>query len=329
MLDNGQINFEILNNGVVVDGLNSSILTEQYFEKLWASGISAINFTVGRFDHSLSSCIRHIAEIYSIVNSINRATICRTSDDIKNAKKNQRVGVILGFQDISPLEGDLNLLPIYRQLGVKIVQPTYNFHSLAGDGVKEVVDRGITDFGKEMVSFLNHLGLLIDLSHVGNQTILGVVESTNQPVACTHSNCYELAPVDQNKPDHIIKAIADTGGFIGVTAFPRLLQGNPPTLSHLLDHIDYIVKLVGIDHVAWSSDFNEGWLEVEWRRQLLIEIDGEILEFPVGFQSCVDLPKMINLLFQRGYSKSDVEKIMGGNFLRVLNQVEAAGSAYK
>jgi len=311
---------EIHKKAIVIDGLNASVMDKEYFQKMLLGGVTATNYTVAMM-HNLSETCKGISNMYKLISDSDEAMLIETHDDIIKAKKEKKVGIILGFQNTAPLEGDLNLLKIYHRLGVRIIQLTYHYKNLVGDGAAEKKDGGLSYFGEGLIKRMNKLGIVVDLAHVGKNTALEAIEISEDPVIASHSNAYSLVPTYQNKEDEVIKAIAEKGGVIGATLFPRLLGKEKATIEDFLNHIDYMVNLVGVDHVGIGSDFAEGWAENPSLRKKLLEIDGTIYVYPEGIESITKFPNITAGLLSRGYSEEEVEKIIGDNFLRVFRKV--------
>jgi len=310
---------ELYRRAIVIDALNASIMDEDYFQKMQQGGVTTINYTVG-MNQNLSETVKRIAVLYRQIENSKVAALVESTADIRKAKQEGQVGIILGFQNVGPLEVDLSLLPIYHRLGVRIIQLTYHFRDVCGDGCKEPANSGLSLFGAELIKRMNDMGMVVDLAHVGERTCLDAIKVSRYPAIASHSNVYSRVPTHQNKRDGTIKALAEKGGVIGITGFPRLLEPNP-TLDILLDHVDYVAQLVGIDHVGIGLDFAEGWPDSPVHRKRLLEIDGQIYDWPEGIETVSKWPNITQGLVARGYSDDDVEKIVGGNFLRVFEQV--------
>jgi membrane dipeptidase len=165
--------------------------------------------------------------------------------------------------------------------------------------------------------------MVVDVAHVGRQSVLEAVETSEDPVIASHSNPRALVDAFQNKTDEEIKAMAENGGVIGVTAFPRLLGKDPDKISldNLLDCIDYVVELVGANHVGIGLDFAEGWAEYPPSRMSLMKIDGRIYIYPREIDTVTKFPNITEGLIGRGYSDAETKKILGENFLRVFKKV--------
>jgi len=304
---------------IVIDALNASIMDEEYFQKMQQGRVTVINYTVG-MNQNLSETVKRIAVLYRQIENSKVATLIESTADIRRAKQEGKVGIILGFQNVGPLEVDLSLLRIYYRLGVRIIQLTYHFRDVCGDGCKEPANSGLSLFGAELIKRMNDMGLVVDLAHVGEAACLDAIEASRHPVIASHSNPWALNPTYQNKRDDTIKALAEKGGVIGITGFPRLLEPDP-TLDMLLDYVDYAVQLVGIDHVGIGLDFAEGWPDSPFHRKRLLEIDGQIYDWPEGIETVSKWPNITRGLVSRGYSDDEIAKIVGGNFMRVFEQV--------
>ncbi|MBI3942874.1 MAG: membrane dipeptidase, partial [Chloroflexi bacterium] len=212
---------------------------------------------------------------------------------------------------------------------VRIIQITYNEGNYAGAGCLESTDWGLSRFGMDLIDEMNRLGLLIDLSHVGYRTSMEAIEASQQPVAFTHANPRALCENPRNKTDEQLLAVARKGGVIGANIFPPFLaKGSQATIEDFVDAIDYMVRLVGIDHVAIGTDFTEDQPEAWFRwllmrrgnRKQIIPLDYPIIN-PEGIRSAAEFPNITRALLKRGYANADVKKIMGENLLRVFQTV--------
>jgi len=308
---------------IIVDSLNASVMSDEYFKKLQKSGVTAINYTIAMM-HNMSETVKRILDMQDLIADENKTVLLgTTAEDIVRAKQDGKTAILLGFQNIQPLENDLRLLKLYHHLGVRIIQLSYHFRNAAADGGGERIDSGLSLFGILLVKEMNRLGIVVDLAHVGKQSVLGAVEASEDPVIASHSNPRSLVDAHQNKTDEEVKAIAEKGGVVGVTAFPRLISKDPDkcTLDDLLDCIDYVDKLVGVNHVGIGLDFAEGWAEYPPTRMTLIKIDKRIYTYPRGIETVTDFPNITKGLVERGYSDTEIKKILGENFLRIFRKV--------
>jgi membrane dipeptidase len=308
---------------VIVDSLNASIMSDEYFKKLQKGGVTATNYTIAMM-HNMSETVKRILDMQDLVAGESETVVLATSvEDIARAKLEGKTAIMLGFQNIQPLENDLRPLKLYHYLGVRIIQLSYHFRNAAADGGGERMDSGLSLFGISLVKEMNRLGIVVDLAHVGKQSVLEAADTSEDPVIASHSNPRALVDAYQNKMDEEIKAIAEKGGIIGVTAFPRLVSKDPDkcTLDDLLDCIDYIVKLVGANHVGVGLDLAEGWADYPPTRMSLMKIDKRIYTWPRGIETVTDFPNITKGLVGRGYSDTEIRKILGENFLRVFKKV--------
>jgi len=230
--------------------------------------------------------------------------LATSATDIERAKREGRVAAILGLEGAEPLEGDLGVLRMLHRLGVRVVGLTWNRRNQAADGVNEA--GGLTNFGVALVRELNRLGMVIDVAHLAPAGVRDVLELSEAPVIASHANAYALCPHRRNLTDEQLEAIAAKGGVVGVTFVPRFVAegGEGASLGRLLDHIDHVAKVAGIDHVGLGSDF-----------------DGFADRPMAGLEDVTKLPNVTAGLLGRGYSPAEVQKVLGGNFLRVFREV--------
>lgn len=227
--------------------------------------------------------------------------------DVERAKAEDKVAAILGIEGAESLEGDLGLLRMFHRLGVRLLTVAWSRRNQAADGVYEVrTAGGLTRFGVQLVEECNKLGIILDISHLAPAGVQDVLKISSAPVVASHSNAYALCPNPRNLNDEQLVALADKGGVVGVTFVPAFIteKREDASLERLLDHIDHIVSVVGIDHVGLGSDF-----------------DGFSPPPPVGLEDVTCMPNITAGLVTRGYSPEDVGKVLGGNFLRVFRQV--------
>jgi len=311
----------------VIDGLNTSRWgSETVYRSLRDGGVTAINATLAiweDFEPALQN-ITHWLDWFEQYPRFIRPV--RTVEDIKAAKEERRSGVIFGWQNATPVGDKLDRLRLFRELGVRIIQLTYNDRNLLGSGCAEPADDGLTPFGRDAVREMNRLGILIDLSHVGDRTALDAIEHSAKPVAFTHANARSQHDHPRNKTDDAIRLLVEKGGVIGANAWPRFFpNGFDSTLDDHLDAIDYLVNLAGIDHVGIGTDFCQDQPR-SWFDQLGAYAP-QITEEYRHLRGLKDPTEMVNVatgLLGRGYREDDVRKILGGNFLRLFDEVWAA-----
>jgi membrane dipeptidase len=278
--------------------------------------------------------------------------LATTAEDVRRASADGKIAALMGLEGGYAIDEKIENVRRYYDLGVRYMSPAWSVSTSwagsSGDAIGE--SRGLNDFGKQVVREMNRLGMMVDVSHVSDKTFWDIVNTSTKPVVATHSGCRAITNVPRNLTDDMIVALANTGGVVNVIFYPEHIepgwsekkkkidaeiaplverasaeeQGNvaqkklardrvrsqeylkrlpPVSVSRIVDHIDHIVKLVGIDHVGIGSDF-----------------DG-VQAVPADMTSVADLPNLTKELLKRGYSESDVDKILGGNMLRVMKEV--------
>jgi len=252
-----------------------------------------------------------------------------SAPDLKRVKKSGKIGVILGLQNSEHFRRPEDV-DLFRGLGQRVSQLTYNARNLIGNGSTERRDEGISDFGISIIERMNKAGMAVDVSHCGDRTTLDAFEISKKPVLITHSNCRALVPGHPRlKTDEAIKKVGENGSVIGITAVRMFVKGDEPTtIEHVLDHFDHVKKLIGPQHLGVGSDidlYGYDAMPPELNKQLRASYKGSY-----GFREKLDIeglnhPKrMFDLtdgLIRRKYSDSEIEGILGGNFERVLTTI--------
>ena len=320
------------NDSIVFDALNvSNWDSAAVFDSLDAGGVTGINATVAIWEGFSETMDNLAGWVHRFERYSDTLTQARTVADILQAKEQGKVGVTLGWQNASPIENDINRLALFHELGVRIIQITYNERNLVGNGCYERTDEGLSRFGQDVVREMNRLGILVDLSHVGDRTTLDAAELSDQPVACTHANARGFFEHPRNKTDDALRLIAERGGVIGANAFPPFLRnGFESTLLDYVDAIDDLVERVGIDHVGIGTDYTQNqpkeffdWIFSQQGTKKMDVSDAypDNLPHPSGMETPDTLSNVAVELRARGYRAGDVSKLLGGNWLRLFRQV--------
>ena len=258
-MTNTDVARRVYDEAMVIDGLNvSNWESPAVFRSLSNGAVTVINATIATWEN-YQETLAHIASWADRFDRYEGDLLqVRSVDDITRAKREGLVGVILGTQNASPIENDLARLAVLRQLGVLIIQVTYHERNLLGDGCFERTNAGLSSFGLDAVREMNRVGILIDLSHVGERTTMETIEHSEKPVSCTHANAKSYYDVARNKTDEALKLLAEKGGVVGATAITTFLRtGSASILADYIDAIDYMVELIGIDHVGIGTDFTQ------------------------------------------------------------------------
>ena len=284
--------------------------------------------------------------------------LATTAGQVMAARKRGRIAILMGVEGGHMIDSDLAVLRTYYELGVRYLTLTHTEHTPWADTSSQPpAHNGLTDFGRQVVREMNRLGMMVDISHVSDKTFYDALETSAAPVIASHSSCRALADVPRNMTDDMLRALAKNGGVVDINYFEGFLDrgfmdrlgglkdlqaqqdareaeapkfgdrsqlgpavrainaqriaklGRLP-LSRLLDHFDHAVKVAGVDHVGLGSDF-----------------DGADDLFPEGMEDISKIPNLVRGLMERGYSDGDILKILGGNTLRVMREVERVSSA--
>jgi membrane dipeptidase len=315
----------------VFDGLNISKWSGEVFEDLRRGGVTAANCTCSVWE-GFAETMGNIAQWNRWFHEHGDILLkVRTTADIHRAKQAGKTGIVLGFQNVSAFEDQLGHIELFKEVGVGIVQMAYNTQNLIGSGCYESEDRGLSDYGYEVVAEMNRVGLLCDLSHVGPRTSTDTIQASSKPVAYTHCLPSGLKAHPRNKSDEQLREIADAGGFIGVTMFPAFLaRGAEATVDDYVEAIDYVIDLAGEDGVGIGTDFTQGygpeffhWLTHDkgYARRL-VEI-GEVIN-PLGIRTIGEFPNLTAAMEKAGWPEAKIRKVMGENWLRLLAEVWGA-----
>ncbi len=231
---------------------------KEYLENWDKAGVTAICYSLFSFadPYSFSTTIREIARLtYLFDNLPKQFQKILKAEDLIRSKTQGSHGIILYVENTDEFGKDLEKIDLFHELGLRIVQLTYNTRNWVGNGCIERVDDGLSYFGLDVLQRLNDLHILVDLSHCGYKTTMDAIANSSDPVVFSHTFAKELSNHDRGKTDEQIKALAERGGFIGVMLIPRFITNEPhPGLEHFFRHVDHIANLVGVEHLAVGTD---------------------------------------------------------------------------
>lgn len=313
---------------IVFDGLIVSNWDESVFKAMREGGLTAANCTCSIWENFRDTMLNigHWNQMFTKYSDyIMKAA---SVDEIRRAKSERKTAIVLGFQNTSAFEDRVEFVELFKQQGVGIVQMTYNTQNLVGSGCYERTDGGLSDFGRDIVLEMNRVGILCDLSHVGSQTTEDVIRTSQKPVAYSHCLPSKLKSHPRNKSDEQLRLIADHEGFIGVTMFPPFLKrGNDASIEDYVEAIDYVINLVGENCVGIGTDFTMGYdskfFEYINRDKGTGRKLTEIWEvnFPDGLKDISDYPNLTLAMEKSNWSESKIRKVMGENWLTLLERV--------
>jgi membrane dipeptidase len=338
---------KIVHNSMTVDTLWSGVWPSQWdspeapefhdqMDKCKAAGFKVLAAcpTVDSLDASVEAIIKG-AEFYlkKMNERPDNYMLVRTTKDIDEAVKQNKLGIFFTHQGTQIFGGDVDRVGFWREMGFGYCLLAYNQRNDVGDGCFESENRGLTDFGKTLIDSYNRYGMLVDVSHTGEQTSLDAIERSSQPVISSHSGAMEVAKYQRSLTDQVIKAIAKSGGVCSINMVGAFIDTSNPdivTTDMVFRHIDYMVNLVGIDHVGFGSDYIPN-----------VNFTASVIQTPMGQSVFPDggyttkvgakgfptpapyqiVAALVDKMLEEGYSEEDCGKFLGGNMYRVFNQV--------
>ncbi|CDX30568.1 Membrane dipeptidase [Mesorhizobium plurifarium] len=293
-----------------------------YLQRYIDAGVTVLTLNVGSDVSPWSECVKNLANFRAAVAARqNQCVIVHSEKEIRQAKADGKLGIVFDIEGMNSLDGSIDMLDVYYELGVRQMTLTYNKNNGAASGCHDS-DQKLTDFGRDIVRRMNRVGMVIDCSHVSCRSSLDAMEISEDPVVFSHSNCRGICEHERNLFDEQIVTCAAKGGVTGVTGIGVFLGAVKPSIKAMLEHIDYKVELVGAEHVGIGLDYfpdtvglSESWDTKYWPPSQYP--DGANL----GFMDPEAFPQIADALSGRGYSDQDIRGIMGENFLRVAASV--------
>lgn len=252
-------------------------------------------------------------------------SLIKTRADLPETVRPGNIAFVLHFEGGMPLQGSIHQLRNFYRLGLRSMQLTWNFRNELGDGVWENRTKGgLTRFGVEVIKEMNRLGMVVDLAHMNREGFFQALEVATAPLIVSHANACGMLDNPRNLADDQIKAIADQEGLVGVLALPERVAKKDATLEDLLNHLDYMVELAGVEHIALGLDF------IKYDGPRTLKDQHHPLHqrtYVKDFEEIEDLPKLVEGLIRHGYKQKEIELILGGNYLRILKTLLPEQSA--
>jgi microsomal dipeptidase-like Zn-dependent dipeptidase len=321
---------------IAIDALCIPVPERQYVERWRRGNVSCINVTIAVWEdarETLSALGRWQRFIVANSDIVAQAS---SGDEILSVAASGRTAIVFGFQNTSPCEHDIDLFGAFRQLGVCVMQLTYNLQNFIGAGYWEEHDSGISSrFGRKAIEEMNRQGILIDLSHCGDRTTLDAIELSARPVAITHSNPREYvgAPTfgaGRLRSIEAMTLMARRGGVVGLSPNPHMTkERGEGTREDFCTMVAWVAERIGIDHIGIGTDYCPGqpssirdfWRYGRWSREVVTtEIAAPGVGWPSWFTSTADFQNIRAGLLARGFTPAEVAKVMGGNFFRLFSE---------
>lgn len=317
---------------VVIDALQYSNWDRKALAQWREGGLTAVHVTCAIWEKPREAMAnvmrwhRRAEEHHDLI------CIAESAGDVRLAKKAGRTAVILGFQNASPFEDDLDLVEVFRRLGVRISQLTYNCQNQAGGSCYEPADSGLTRYGKNLVAEMNRNHMIVDTSHSSERTTLEAAQASQAPIVATHANPRAVFDHPRNKSDQVLREIAAGGGMLGCTPYPHLLPMTGDQAASWADAVCHAIDVMGIDHVGVGTDLSLGWDDdcLAWIRNgtwtrtadtgASLTGNASWEPWPAYFQGPADFPSLTRTLLVRGLEEDEVRKVMGANWLRFLEE---------
>lgn len=294
--------------------------------ELWrGSGVNHLSINIG-FDVlpwqnaiKTAAAFRHWIDIHP-----DSYVMASGVQDIRKAKHEGRMSVSFDLEGMNALDGSVEMIGLYHELGVRQILFAYNRNNAAGGGCHDD-DQGLTDFGRRAIDEMNRLGIFVDVSHCGYRTSMEAMQRSGMPVIFSHSNARALWDHERNIWDDQIKACAETGGLIGVNGVCQFLGDDGAGVPELANHIDHIVSLVGPDRVGISLDYTLDLVSSDLTEMIERNADYWPVEKGYDKQLTFISPRQIGdlaeILLQRGYKETEIAGVLGGNFLALAERV--------
>jgi membrane dipeptidase len=324
---------------MLIDGLQCGHFTREVFQELRRGDVACVTVTCGFWEGAVES-LDSIARWRDLIAAnADLVAIATTADQVRAVARSGRTALILGFQNSNLLEGRVRFVELFAELGVRVIQLTYNNQNELGGSCYETEDSGLARFGREVIREMNRTGILVDLSHVGNRTTRDAIGWSQKPVAVTHANADSLFAHKRNKTDDVLKALAEQGGILGCATY-RNITGDHfcSSVEAWCEMVARTVDIMGIDHVGIGTDRSHNFTkpDYDWMRmgRWTRGIDYGAASAarpgkappPEWFTEVHHLSRIPDGLRRVGFKPDELEKITSGNWLRVYGEVFGAAS---
>ena len=316
------------NQPLIIDCLQYSNWSENVFRQMNEGKVAAVHVTIC-YHEDFRETVENVVDWNRRFEKYSDLIIPgRSADDVRRAHAEGKTAIVFGFQNCSPIEDDIGLVEVCHQLGVRFMQLSYNNQSLLATGCYEADDPGITRMGRQVIHEMNRVGLVIDMSHSAERSTLEAIEISERPIAITHANPASWHPALRNKSDTVLKALAESGGMLGLSLYPHHLnEGSRCTLEDFCTMIARTAEVMGMEQIGFGSDLcqNQPDTVVAWMRNGTWTRDTDFGEGsadapgfpdqPTWFRDNRDFKGIQAGMRAVGFSNTDIAKIGGGNWL--------------
>ncbi|MBL3698863.1 dipeptidase [Leucobacter luti] len=316
-----------------IDSLICSRLDRRGIEELRAGGVDAVTVTCGFWEDAAESLDSLVRWRELVTENQDITAIVTSAAEMTAARAAGRLGIVLGFQNSSFLQGRLGYVELFADAGVRVAQLTYNIQNDIGGSCYDPTDSGLTRFGEEVVAEMNAHGMVVDLSHVGNRTSLDAVHASRVPVAVTHANAFELVAHPRNKPFEVLRPLVERGGVVGVTTYHNLTRGFISTPAEWAEMVARTVDELGVEGVGIGTDANQRGTDEyrEWMRRGRWSRRPQLGAAPPEgtppsvrpdwFAGPQDFGRLGDALAERGFADAELQLLLGGNWHRFYDRV--------
>ena len=316
------------NQPLIIDCLQYSNWSENVFRQMNEGKVAAVHVTIC-YHEDFRETVENVVDWNRRFEKYSDLIIPgRSADDVRRAHAEGKTAIVFGFQNCSPIEDDIGLVEVCHQLGARFMQLSYNNQSLLATGCYEADDPGITRMGRQVIHEMNRVGLVIDMSHSAERSTLEAIEISERPIAITHANPASWHPALRNKSDTVLKALAESGGMLGLSLYPHHLnEGSRCTLEDFCTMVARTAEVMGMEQIGFGSDLcqNQPDTVVAWMRNGTWTRDTDFGEGsadapgfpdqPTWFRDNRDFKGIQAGMRAVGFSNTDIAKIGGGNWL--------------
>ncbi len=319
---------------MLIDALQCGEFDRDVFISLLEGGFTCVTPTLGFWEGTLESmdALGHWRDMER--ENADLIRIVRKADDIRACERDGKLGVLLGYQNTNLLEDRIRFIELFADMGVRVLQLTYNNQNELGGSCYEEEDSGLSRFGREVVVEMARCGVLVDCSHTGDRTTLHAIEHCPKPIAVTHANPASIFPHKRNRSDEVLRALAQTGGVIGCAAYRNITPDWAcASVRGFSELVARTVEIAGVDHVGLGTDYSykgdqrfRDWMRKgRWTRSTQYgagsaQIPGAVAK-PEWLPGPERLGDLAEGLREVGFQEGEVTKIMGGNWLRLYESV--------